>query len=72
MRRMSTDDDAQGKSVVIIDGGPSSTIGDPNLSGLFAIWKDDGRRQYSAFRSSSPPDLQRAAVVRASYQPRIS
>jgi hypothetical protein len=40
MRRVITGDDAQGKSVVIIDGGPSSTIGDPNLGGLFEIWED--------------------------------
>jgi hypothetical protein len=40
MRRVITGDDANGKSVVILDGGPSSTIGDPNLGGLFEIWED--------------------------------
>jgi hypothetical protein len=39
MRRIITGDDAGGKSVVIIDGGPSSTIGDPNLGGLFESGK---------------------------------
>jgi hypothetical protein len=36
MRRVITGDDAEGKSVVIIDGGPSSTVGDR----LFEIWED--------------------------------
>ena len=40
MRRIITGDNASGKSVVILDGGPSSTFGDPNLGGLFEIWHD--------------------------------
>jgi hypothetical protein len=40
MRRVITGDNAQGKSVVIIDGGPSSEIGNPDLGGLFEIWED--------------------------------
>jgi len=36
MRRVITGDDAEGKSVVIIDGGPSSEVGDI----LFEIWED--------------------------------
>src|SRR5438105_12853456 len=40
MRRVITGDDASGNSVVIIDGGPSSTIGDPDVGGLFEIWED--------------------------------
>ena len=40
MRRVITGDDAGGQSVVILDGGPSSEIGDPNLGGLFEIWED--------------------------------
>ena len=40
MRRVITGDDAQGKSVVIIDAGPSSEIGSPDLGGLFEIWED--------------------------------
>ena len=40
MRRVITGDDASGQSVVIIDGGPSSMIGDPDLGGLFEIWED--------------------------------
>ena len=40
MRRVITGDDMNGKSVIILDGGPSSTIGDPGLGGLFEIWED--------------------------------
>ena len=40
MRRVITGDNAQAKSVVIIDGGPSSEIGNPDLGGLFEIWED--------------------------------
>lgn len=40
MRRVITGDDADGRSVVIIDGGPSSEIGAPDLGGLFEIWED--------------------------------
>jgi quercetin dioxygenase-like cupin family protein len=40
MRRVITGDDAQGQSVVIIDGGPSSEMGNPDLGGLFEIWED--------------------------------
>ncbi len=40
LRRIVTGDDADGRSVIIIDGGPSSTYGDPDLGGLFEIWED--------------------------------
>jgi hypothetical protein len=40
MRRVITGDDANGQSVVIIDGGPSSEIGSTDLGGLFEIWED--------------------------------
>ena len=40
MRRVITGDDASGQSVVILDGGPSSQIGAPDLGGLFEIWED--------------------------------
>ncbi len=40
MRRIVTGDDADGRSVVIIDGPPSATTGAPNLGGLFDIWHD--------------------------------
>jgi len=40
LRRVITGDDAQGRSMVIIDGGPSSEIGSPDLAGLFEIWED--------------------------------
>src|SRR5271163_498532 len=36
MRRVITRDNPEGKSVVVIDGGPSSEIGDV----LFEIWED--------------------------------
>ncbi len=40
MRRVITADAADGGSVVIVDGGPSSEIGAPELGGLFEIWED--------------------------------
>ncbi len=40
MRRVITGDDANGDSVVIVDGPPSATNGEPNLGGLFDIWHD--------------------------------
>jgi hypothetical protein len=40
MRRVVTGDDAEGRSIVIIDGPPSGGIGDPNLGGLFEIWHE--------------------------------
>jgi len=40
MRRVITGDDAGGQSVVILDGGPSSSSGQPDLGGLFEIWED--------------------------------
>ncbi|KAF0186545.1 MAG: cupin [Alphaproteobacteria bacterium] len=40
MRRIITGDDADGRSVIILDGGPSSQIGDPDIGGLFEIWED--------------------------------
>lgn len=41
MRRIITGDDPDGQSVVIIDGPPSATNGEPNLGGLFDIWHDE-------------------------------
>jgi hypothetical protein len=40
MRRVVTGDDAQGRSVIIVDGPPSATAGDPDVGGLFEIWED--------------------------------
>lgn len=40
MRRIITGDDASGQSVIVLDGGPSSQIGDPDIGGLFEIWED--------------------------------
>jgi quercetin dioxygenase-like cupin family protein len=40
MRRVITGDDPEGRSVIIIDGGPSSQIGTPDFGGLFEIWED--------------------------------
>src|SRR5665213_1855556 len=40
MRRVITGDEASGQSVVILDGGPSSVIGEVESGGLFEIWED--------------------------------
>jgi hypothetical protein len=40
MRRVVTGDDADGKSIVILDGGPSAIAGDVDAGGLFEIWED--------------------------------
>jgi hypothetical protein len=40
MRRVITGDNALGQSAIILDGGPSSEIGNPDLGGLFEIWED--------------------------------
>lgn len=40
LRRVITGDNADGKSVVIIDGPPSASSGDPETGGLFEIWQD--------------------------------
>ena len=40
MRRVITGDNVEGQSVIIIDGGPSSEIGNADLGGLFEIWED--------------------------------
>jgi hypothetical protein len=40
MRRVITGDNAQGESVIIIDGGPSSKKGNPDLGEMFEIWED--------------------------------
>jgi hypothetical protein len=40
MRRVITGDDANGESLVIIDGPPSALSGEPNTGGLFDIWHD--------------------------------
>jgi hypothetical protein len=40
MRRVITGDDEAGQSVVILDGGPSSFMGEVESGGLFEIWED--------------------------------
>lgn len=40
MRRIVTGDDADGRSVIIIDGPPSASAGEPDVGGLFEIWED--------------------------------
>lgn len=40
MRRIITGDDDHGRSVIIIDGPPSSAAGDVDVGGLFEIWED--------------------------------
>lgn len=40
MRRVITGDGADGRSLVIVDGPPSSEIGGPGLGGLYEIWHE--------------------------------
>lgn len=40
MRRVVTGDDADGRSLVVIDGPPSGEIGGPGLGGLYEIWHE--------------------------------
>lgn len=40
MRRIATGEDADGRSIVIVDGGPAGEIGEPALGGLFEIWHE--------------------------------
>jgi hypothetical protein len=47
MRRVITGEDANGKSLVIVDGPPSGEIGDPNLGGLFEIWHEAVTGEFS-------------------------
>src|SRR5580704_4842256 len=64
MRRIITGDDVQGQSVIIIDGGPSSEIGNPNLGGLFEIWED------SAFGPLTPSTHEDLGTTRPVLGPR--
>ena len=43
LRRIVTGHDEQGKSIIMIDGGPSRTIGE-DVGGLFEIWNTDGKK----------------------------
>lgn len=43
LRRIVTGHDEEGKSIIIIDGGPSRTIGE-DVGGLFEIWNTDGKK----------------------------
>lgn len=40
MRRVITGDDADGRSLVVIDAPPSGEIGAPGLGGLYEIWHE--------------------------------
>lgn len=40
LRRIVTGDDADGRSVIILDGPPSASAGEPDVGGLFEIWED--------------------------------
>lgn len=40
LRRIVTGDNKDGKSVIIVDGPPSASSGDPDVGGLFEIWQD--------------------------------
>jgi hypothetical protein len=43
MRRVITGDDRDGRSVIIIDGPPSASAGEPEVGGLFEIWEDEAQ-----------------------------
>ena len=43
LRRIVTGHDEEGKSIIMIDGGPSRTIGE-DVGGLFEIWNTDGKK----------------------------
>ena len=60
MRRVVTGDNAQGQSVIIIDGGPSSEVGNLDLGGLFEIWEDAA---FGALTPSAREDLGAARPV---------
>ena len=64
MRRVITGDDADGRSVIILDGGPSVFAGDPDLGGLFEIWED------SASGSIDPRDHRDLGTTKAVLGPR--
>lgn len=40
LRRVITGDDANGRSVIIVDGPPSTVMAEAGLGGLFEIWAD--------------------------------
>lgn len=42
LRRIVTGHDQEGKSIIMINGGPSRTIGE-DVGGLFEIWNTDGK-----------------------------
>ena len=47
LRRIVTGHDEEGKSIIIIDGGPSRTIGE-DVGGLFELWNTDGNEVISS------------------------
>jgi hypothetical protein len=54
MRRVITGDNVHGESVIIIDGGPSSKKGNPDLGEMFEIWEDAA---FGALTPSAKEDL---------------
>jgi len=62
MRRVITGDNAQGQS--IIDGGPSSKKGNPELGEMFEIWED------AAFRPLTPSAKEDLGATRPVLGPR--
>jgi hypothetical protein len=66
MRRVITGDNAQGQSVVIIDGGPSSEKGNPDLGEMFEIWED------AAFGPLTPSANEDLGATRPVLGPRKS
>jgi hypothetical protein len=64
MRRVVTADDADGRSTIIVDGGPSARAGDLDLGGLFEIWEDSTRTPLD------PRDKQDLGAAAAKLGPR--
>ena len=43
LKRVITGHNSEGKSIIMIDGGPSRSIGE-DVGGLFEIWNTDGKK----------------------------
>jgi hypothetical protein len=66
MRRLVTGDNAQGQSVVIIDGGPSSEKGNPDLGEMFEIWEDAA---FGPLMPSAEEDLGATGIANRQIDP---
>ena len=77
MRRVVSGENANGRSLVVIDGPPSGELGAPGLGGLYEIWHEAAtgamtlvsycRRRSSRLRSITAPTwLKPALLIRMS------